>query len=102
MARAQGFYFFDMKNTVSAWFAYTLVFNSTKHKWTISIMRADLMDEATRDSSVVGRTGNILRSAGLLILVLMLCRDYLVHVNSERTIFEEVDGRISCSCSLVK
>uniref|UniRef100_A0A2N9FH99 Dirigent protein n=1 Tax=Fagus sylvatica TaxID=28930 RepID=A0A2N9FH99_FAGSY len=32
IARAQGFYFYDKKNHYNAWFAFTLVFNSTQHK----------------------------------------------------------------------
>jgi hypothetical protein len=49
VARAQGFYFYDKKSTYTAWFAFTLIFNSTKHKGTLNIMGADLMTEETRD-----------------------------------------------------
>ncbi|CAN6804350.1 unnamed protein product [Brassica oleracea] len=56
LARAQGFYFYDMKTDYNAWFCYTLVFNSTEHKGTLNIMGADLMMEPTRDLSVVGGT----------------------------------------------
>lgn len=35
VARAQGFYFYDMKTTYNAWFSYTLIFNSTEHVGTI-------------------------------------------------------------------
>ncbi|EOY24900.1 Dirigent protein - like 10 [Theobroma cacao] len=31
-ARAQGFYFYDGKTQYNAWFAFTLVFNSTEYK----------------------------------------------------------------------
>ncbi|KAL9659543.1 hypothetical protein QQ045_024350 [Rhodiola kirilowii] len=65
VARAQGLYFYDMKSTYNAWFAYTLVFNSTQHKGTITIMGADMMDEPTRDLSVVGGTGDFFMTRGV-------------------------------------
>ncbi|CAN1178216.1 Dirigent protein 5 [Linum perenne] len=65
VARAQGFYFYDMKTTYNAWFAYTLVFNSTEHKGTINIMGADMMMEKTRDLSVVGGTGDFFMARGI-------------------------------------
>ncbi|XP_010533614.1 PREDICTED: dirigent protein 5 [Tarenaya hassleriana] len=65
VARAQGFYFYDMKNDYNAWFAYTLVFNSTQHKGTLNIMGADLMMEKTRDLSVVGGTGDFFMTRGI-------------------------------------
>ncbi|CAI9094223.1 OLC1v1029922C1 [Oldenlandia corymbosa var. corymbosa] len=65
VARAQGFYFYDMKTRYNAWFAYTLVFNSTEHKGTINIMGADMMAETTRDLSVVGGTGDFFMARGI-------------------------------------
>ncbi|XVF13037.1 hypothetical protein REPUB_Repub08aG0173200 [Reevesia pubescens] len=65
VARAQGFYFYDMKTTYNAWFAYTLIFNSTHHKGTLNIMGADMMMETTRDLSVVGGTGDFFMSRGI-------------------------------------
>nr|AJI77520.1 flax dirigent protein [Linum usitatissimum] len=65
VARAQGFYFYDMKSTYNAWFAYTLVFNSTDHKGTLNIMGADMMSEETRDLSVVGGTGDFFMARGI-------------------------------------
>nr|XP_027083930.1 dirigent protein 6-like [Coffea arabica] len=65
IARAQGFYFYDMKDTYNAWFAYTLIFNSTEHKGTINIMGADMMMEKTRDLSVVGGTGDFFMARGV-------------------------------------
>ncbi|KAI7989171.1 Dirigent protein 5 [Camellia lanceoleosa] len=65
VARAQGFYFYDMKTTYNAWFAYTLVFNSTKYNGTINIMGADIMGEETRDLSVVGGTGDFFMARGI-------------------------------------
>ncbi|CAN0910405.1 Dirigent protein 5 [Linum grandiflorum] len=64
-ARAQGFYFYDMKSAYNAWFAYTLVFNSTEHKGTINIMGADTMSAETRDLSVVGGTGDFFMARGI-------------------------------------
>ncbi|KAJ8768501.1 hypothetical protein K2173_022594 [Erythroxylum novogranatense] len=65
VARAQGFYFYDMKTEYNAWFAYTLVFNSTENKGTLNIMGADLMAADTRDFSVVGGTGDFFMSRGI-------------------------------------
>ncbi|KAK8603764.1 hypothetical protein V6N13_096234 [Hibiscus sabdariffa] len=65
VARAQGFYFYDMKTTFNAWFAYTLVFNSSDYKGTLNIMGADMMMEKTRDLSVVGGTGDFFMARGI-------------------------------------
>ncbi|KAJ4832351.1 Dirigent protein 5 [Turnera subulata] len=65
VARAQGFYFYDMKSTYNAWFAYTLIFNSSEHRGTINIMGADMMMEKTRDLSVVGGTGDFFLTRGI-------------------------------------
>ncbi|XAR70225.1 hypothetical protein NMG60_11027012 [Bertholletia excelsa] len=65
VARAQGFYFYDMKTTFNAWFAYSLIFNSTKYKGMLNIMGADMMDEPTRDLSVVGGTGDFFMTRGI-------------------------------------
>lgn len=54
-----------MKNDYSAWFAYTLVFNSSEYKGTLNIMGADLMPEKTRDLSVVGGTGDFFMARGI-------------------------------------
>ena len=64
VARAQGFYFYDKKNDYNAWFAFTLVFNSTQYKGTLNIMGADLMAADTRDLSVVGGTGDFFLTKG--------------------------------------
>ncbi|KAL4382982.1 hypothetical protein GQ457_15G008990 [Hibiscus cannabinus] len=71
VARAQGFYFYDMKTTYNAWFAYTLVFNSSDHKGTLNIMGADMMMEKTRDLSVVGGTGDFFMARGIATLQTM-------------------------------
>ncbi|OMO79673.1 Plant disease resistance response protein [Corchorus capsularis] len=65
VARAQGFYFYDMKTDYNAWFAYTLIFNSSHHKGTLNIMGADMMMEKTRDLSVVGGTGDFFMARGI-------------------------------------
>ena len=65
VARAQGFYFYDMKTTYNAWFAFSLVFNSTQYKGTINIMGADMIDEDTRDLSVVGGTRDFFMARGI-------------------------------------
>lgn len=68
VARAQGFYFYNMKNTYNAWFSYTLLFNSTEHVGTINIMGADIMDADTRDLSIVGGTGDFFMARGIVTL----------------------------------
>lgn len=65
IARAQGFYFYNKKDDYNAWFAFTLVFNSSQHKGTVNIMGADLMAEETRDFSVVGGTGDFFMTRGI-------------------------------------
>ncbi|XP_047969499.1 dirigent protein 5-like [Salvia hispanica] len=66
VARAQGFYFYDKKDIFSAWFAYTLVFNSTEYKGTINVIGSDPFLEKTRDLSVVGGTGDFFMARGIV------------------------------------
>ncbi|XP_058100309.1 dirigent protein 5-like [Magnolia sinica] len=68
VARAQGFYFYDKKDTFNAWFAYTLVFNSSKHKGTLNLMGADPINQKSRDISVVGGTGDFFMARGIATL----------------------------------
>ncbi|ONK57689.1 uncharacterized protein A4U43_C09F3060 [Asparagus officinalis] len=68
VARAQGFYFYDMKTDFNAWFAFTLVFNSGKYKGTINIMGADIIGQKARDLSVVGGTGDFFMARGITTL----------------------------------
>ncbi|KAK1565310.1 hypothetical protein Q3G72_023798 [Acer saccharum] len=68
VARAQGFYFYDLKNSFGAWFAFTLVFNSSDYKGTLDIMGADPIKAKTRDLSVVGGTGDFLLARGIATL----------------------------------
>ncbi|KAF8413266.1 hypothetical protein HHK36_001242 [Tetracentron sinense] len=65
VARAQGFYFYDMKSNYNAWFAYTLIFNSSDYKGTLNLMGADMMMQETRDISVVGGTGDFFMARGI-------------------------------------
>ncbi|KAL3619219.1 hypothetical protein CASFOL_036789 [Castilleja foliolosa] len=65
VARAQGFYFYNNKDLPNAWFAFTLVFNSTDYKGTLNIMGADIIMAKTRDFSVVGGTGDFVMARGI-------------------------------------
>ncbi|KAI3432189.1 uncharacterized protein J3R85_007596 [Psidium guajava] len=66
VARAQSFCFFDMKTDYDAWFAFTLVFNSTEHKGTLNIMGAGTMFAKPRDLSVVGGMGDFFMMRGIV------------------------------------
>nr|AAF25365.1 dirigent protein [Thuja plicata] len=65
VGRAQGFYFYDMKNTFSAWLGFTFVLNSTDYKGTITFGGADPILAKYRDISVVGGTGDFLMARGI-------------------------------------
>ncbi|XP_048560596.1 dirigent protein 5-like [Triticum urartu] len=64
-ARAQGFYFYDKKESYNAWFTFSLVFDSKACKGTLNLMGADLIDDETRDLSVVGGTGDFFMARGI-------------------------------------
>ncbi|PHU28089.1 Dirigent protein 5, partial [Capsicum chinense] len=66
VARAQGFYLYNMKSKYNAWFAYTLVFNSSEYCGTLNIMGADIIDQKTRDLSIVGGTGDFFMARGVV------------------------------------
>lgn len=66
IARAQWFYLYNMKSKYNAWFAYTLVFNSSEYYGTLNIMGADIIDQKTRDLSIVGGTGNFFMARGVV------------------------------------
>ncbi|MCL7046458.1 hypothetical protein MKW94_030436 [Papaver nudicaule] len=57
VARAQGFFFYDMKTR------YMLDYQGT-----LNLMGADLMDQKTRDISVVGGTGDFFMTRGIATL----------------------------------
>ncbi|KAJ6794277.1 dirigent protein 5-like [Iris pallida] len=88
VARAQGFYFYDMKTDYNAWFAFTLVFNSTRHTGTISIMGADLMMMDTRDLSVVGGTGDFFMARGVATVSTEAASLYYFRVKMEVKLYE--------------
>lgn len=66
VARAQGFYLYNMKSKYNAWFAYTLVFNSSEYCGTLNIMGADIIQQKTRDLSIVGGTGDFFMARGIV------------------------------------
>jgi len=68
VARAQGFYFYDKKEEDNAWFAFSLVFNSTAYRGTLNLIGPDLIAEKTRDLSVVGGTGDFFMARGVATL----------------------------------
>lgn len=68
VARAHGFFFYNKKTVYSIWMACTLLFNSTEHKGTLTMMDANPMMEPTRDLSVVGGTGDFFMTRGIVTL----------------------------------
>ena len=68
VARAQGFYFYDMKNIFGAWFSFTIVLDSKDDKGTITLAGADPATVDVRDMSVVGGTGDFLMTRGIATL----------------------------------
>ncbi|GFP81733.1 dirigent protein 5 [Phtheirospermum japonicum] len=88
-ARAQGFYFYNKKDVVNAWFAFTLVFNSTQHKGTLNIMGADIIVEKTRDFSVVGGTGDFFMARGICTVTTdVLQGDYYFRLKMDIKLYE--------------
>uniref|UniRef100_A0A0E0QBS9 Dirigent protein n=1 Tax=Oryza rufipogon TaxID=4529 RepID=A0A0E0QBS9_ORYRU len=67
--RAQGLYLYDGKaaSTLNAWLAFSVVFNSTARRGTLSLMGAD-PSTATRDISVVRGTSDFFMSRGVATL----------------------------------
>ncbi|KAF0906956.1 hypothetical protein E2562_013330 [Oryza meyeriana var. granulata] len=67
--RAQGLYFYNKKQTpADAWFAFSVVFNSTGNRGTLNVMGEDLFSEKTRDLSVVGGTSDFFMARGVATL----------------------------------
>ncbi|XP_006658037.1 dirigent protein 5-like [Oryza brachyantha] len=66
--RAQGLYFYNGKEAYNAWFAFSVVFNSTARRGTLNLMGADIIAEKTRDVSVVGGTGDFFMARGVATL----------------------------------
>ncbi|CAA7019582.1 unnamed protein product [Microthlaspi erraticum] len=65
VARAQGFFFYNKKSNYNTWVACTLVFNSTQHKGTFTILDANPMTQPTRDLAIIGGTGDFLMTRGV-------------------------------------
>ncbi|WCJ19995.1 Disease resistance-responsive (dirigent-like protein) family protein [Euphorbia peplus] len=66
VGRAQGMYFYNTKNTFTAWLAFSFVFNSTDHQGTINFLGADpIMGNPPRDISIVGGTGDFFMHTGI-------------------------------------
>ncbi|XP_020589300.1 disease resistance response protein 206-like [Phalaenopsis equestris] len=68
VGRAQGFYLYDKKDVFTAWYAFSMVFNSTEHRGTIQLIGADPFLNKTREVSVVGGTGDFLMARGVATL----------------------------------
>ncbi|KAI3911115.1 hypothetical protein MKW92_017849 [Papaver armeniacum] len=68
VARAQGFFFYDMKTRYNAWFAFSVIFNSSDYVGTLNLMGADMINQKTRDISVVGGTGDFFMTRGIATL----------------------------------
>ncbi|OWM72121.1 hypothetical protein CDL15_Pgr018004 [Punica granatum] len=66
VARAQGMYFYNVKYAPNAWFAYSVVFNSSEYEGTLNIVGDDIITEKTRDLSVVGGTGDFFMTRGIV------------------------------------
>jgi len=64
-ARGQGFYFYNKKDGYNGWFGFSIVFNSAAYKGTLNLVGADLMEEETRDLTVVGGTGDFFMARGV-------------------------------------
>ncbi|KAG7620069.1 Dirigent protein [Arabidopsis suecica] len=68
VARVQGFFCYHGKATYDAWIAWTVVFNSTKHKGAFTIMGENPFMEPTRDLPIVGGTGDFIMTRGIATL----------------------------------
>jgi hypothetical protein len=65
VVRAQGFYFYNKKDGLNTWFAFSLVFHFAAYKGTLNLMGADLIADKIRDLSIVGGTGDFLMARGI-------------------------------------
>jgi hypothetical protein len=68
VARAQGFYFYDKKDSFNAWYGLSFVFNSTAHNGIINLMGAGLMGEKMRDLYIAGGTRDFFMARGVATL----------------------------------
>ncbi|KAG7552734.1 Dirigent protein [Arabidopsis thaliana x Arabidopsis arenosa] len=68
VARVQGFFFYHGKAKYDAWIAWIVVFNSTQHKGSFTIMGENPFIEPTRDLPIVGGIGDFLMTRGYATL----------------------------------
>ncbi|KAI3879318.1 hypothetical protein MKX03_031787 [Papaver bracteatum] len=57
-----------MKTRYNAWYAFSVIFNSSDYVETLNLMGADMMNQKTRDISVVGGTGDFFMTRGIATL----------------------------------
>ncbi|KAK1438480.1 hypothetical protein QVD17_04289 [Tagetes erecta] len=70
VGRAQGMYFYDTKNTYTAWLGFSFVFHSAEHNGTINFIGADpITTLKTKDISVVGGTGDFFMHRGIATIM---------------------------------
>ncbi|KAI4326869.1 hypothetical protein L6164_019394 [Bauhinia variegata] len=69
VGRAQGLYFYDTKNTFTAWLGFTFVLNNTEHQGTINFAGADPILQKSRDISVIGGTGDFFMHRGIATIM---------------------------------
>ncbi|CAA0820453.1 Dirigent protein 6 [Striga hermonthica] len=65
VGRAQGMYFYDTKNTYTAFLGFSFVFNSSEHVGTLNFVGADPLMNKTREVSVIGGTGDFFMARGV-------------------------------------
>ncbi|KZV20966.1 disease resistance response protein 206-like [Dorcoceras hygrometricum] len=63
--RAQGFYLYDGRNQPASWHGFSMIFNSTKYKGTLTLAGLNVILAKTRDISVVGGTGDFFMHRGI-------------------------------------
>ncbi|WCJ26410.1 Dirigent protein [Euphorbia peplus] len=69
IGRAQGIYVYDKQDIFTAWLGFSFVFNSTKHRGSITFAGADPLMNKTRDVSVIGGTGDFFMARGIATLM---------------------------------
>ncbi|BFG31857.1 hypothetical protein CerSpe_181310 [Prunus speciosa] len=68
VGRAQGFYLYDTKDTITAWFGFSFILNSTDYQGSINFIGPNPVFEKTRDISVVGGSGDFFMHRGVATL----------------------------------
>lgn len=69
VGQAQGMYFYDTKNTYTAWLGFSFVFNNAKHNGTINFIGVDPIMLKSKDISVVGGTGDFFMHRGIATIM---------------------------------